>query len=248
MSKVLIAGESWVSHTIHTKGFDSFTTSVYAEGVEFIRRALEEGEHEIEFMPNHIAPEKFPTTLEEISKYDAVILSDIGSNTLLLPNSVFAGGKRLPNRLELIKQYVKNGGSFLMIGGYMSFTGIDAKTRYGETAIKDIVPVKMLEKDDRVESPEGLYPKVIKDHEILNGIPKEWPHFLGYNKTVALKDVGEHIITINDDPFLSVMEYGKGRTAIFTSDCAPHWGPIEFLNWEYYNKFWINLLNWMTRV
>lgn len=247
MGKILIAGESWMSHTVHVKGFDSFTTSVYEEGIEYIKNALEEGGYEVDFLPNHIAPDKFPTTLEELNQYEAVILSDIGSNTLLLPKSVFTHGKKLPNRLEIIKEYVEKGGSFLMIGGYMSFTGIDAKTRYGETAIKDILPIKMLDRDDRVEAPQGFNPKVIKEHEILNGIPKEWPHFLGYNKTIALEEIGEHIVTINGDPFISVMGYGNGRTAIFTSDCAPHWGSVEFLNWEYYNKLWINILNWMTK-
>ncbi|MBP7979955.1 MAG: cytoplasmic protein, partial [Sebaldella sp.] len=29
MTKILIAGESWTSHTIHIKGFDTFTTSKY---------------------------------------------------------------------------------------------------------------------------------------------------------------------------------------------------------------------------
>jgi len=247
MSKILIAGESWMSHTIHVKGFDSFTTSVYEEGVEYIKKALEEGGYEVDFLPNHLAADKFPTTLEELNQYEAVILSDIGSNTLLLPKSVFTQGKKLPNRLELVKEYVEKGGSFLMVGGYMSFTGIDAKTRYGETAVKDILPIKMLDTDDRVEAPQGFHPQVVKEHEILNGIPKEWPHFLGYNKTIALEDKGEHLVTIDGDPFIFVMECGKGRTAIFTSDCAPHWGPVEFLNWEYYNKLWINILNWMTR-
>jgi uncharacterized membrane protein len=33
VSKVLIADESWVTHSIHQKGFDSFTTTSYEEGV-----------------------------------------------------------------------------------------------------------------------------------------------------------------------------------------------------------------------
>ena len=38
---VLIAGESWTVHSIHQKGFDSFTTTEYAEGVKWLREALE---------------------------------------------------------------------------------------------------------------------------------------------------------------------------------------------------------------
>jgi uncharacterized membrane protein len=38
--RVLIAGESWVTHSIHTKGFDSFTTTEYNEGVAWLKAAL----------------------------------------------------------------------------------------------------------------------------------------------------------------------------------------------------------------
>ena len=38
--RVLIAGESWTVHSIHQKGFDSFTTTEYAEGVRWLRDAL----------------------------------------------------------------------------------------------------------------------------------------------------------------------------------------------------------------
>jgi uncharacterized membrane protein len=30
--RVLLAGESWVTHSVHVKGVDSFTTSSYVEG------------------------------------------------------------------------------------------------------------------------------------------------------------------------------------------------------------------------
>ena len=40
--KVLLAGESWSSHTTHVKGFDTFYTSVYEEGGKWLIAALEE--------------------------------------------------------------------------------------------------------------------------------------------------------------------------------------------------------------
>ena len=36
MKKILVAGESWTSFTTHVKGFDTFVTSVYEEGIEFL--------------------------------------------------------------------------------------------------------------------------------------------------------------------------------------------------------------------
>lgn len=244
--KVLIAGESWTSYTTHIKGFDTFYTSTYEEGVGFIREAMEMAGYEVVYLPNHLAPTKFPTTLEEIQEFDCVILSDIGSNTLLLPNNTFTKSERTPNRADLIKEYVNEGGSFMMIGGYMSFTGIDAKTRYGFTAIKDVLPVKCLDYDDRSEHPEGVVPVVVKDHKAIKGLPRnEWPHFLGYNKTLPIES-GDVLVEINGDPLVAVGEFGKGKSAVFTSDCAPHWGPPEFTGWEYYGELWKGLLDYLT--
>ena len=247
MSKILIAGESWTSHTIHIKGFDTFTTSTYEEGVKWLKEALEKGGNEVTFLPNHDAGEKFPVTLDELKKYDVVMLSDIGSNTLLLPVATFSRSEKTPNRCELIKEYVEKGGSFCMIGGYMSFTGIDAKTRYGETAVKDILRVELLKYDDRVERPEGVVPKVSTIHEIFEGIDEEFPFFLGYNRTVADSLKGEVIATISDDPFIAVGKFGKGKSVAFTSDCAPHWGSKEFVEWKYYDKLWQNIIKWLIK-
>ena len=249
MKKILIAGESWMSYTTHVKGFDSFTTSTYAEGVAYIKSAFRKNGYDVTFIPNHLAPTKFPHTCTELEEYDVVILSDIGSNTLLLSDNVFMRGSREANRLDEIRKYVKGSGGFVMIGGYMSFTGIDAKTRYGETAIAEILPVDLLKYDDRVEHPEGIYPVVEKNnHPVFKGIDSDWPFFLGYNRTILKTDLNdiELLATIGGDPFIAVNDYGKGRVAVFTSDCAPHWGPKEFIEWEYYDTFWCNLIEWIT--
>lgn len=246
MTKILIAGESWTSHTIHIKGFDTFTTSKYEEGVKWFKEGLEKNGVEVDYIPNHLAPEKFPVTLEELKKYDVVFLSDIGSNTLLLPDQVFAKGMKVPNRCELLKEYVNEGGAFVMIGGYMSFTGVDAKTRYGETAVKDILPVKLLDKDDRQELPQGVNPKKVKEHKIFKGIDEEFPYFLGYNKTIGCSEIGEILAEINGDPFIVAGNFGKGKSLAFTSDFAPHWGSMEFVEWKYYDKLWLNIISWLT--
>lgn len=40
MTRVLIAGESWVSEATHYKGFDSFTSVTFHTGVEPLRNVL----------------------------------------------------------------------------------------------------------------------------------------------------------------------------------------------------------------
>lgn len=40
--KVLFIGESWHIHMIHSKGYDSFTSSKYEEGATMVTGMLEE--------------------------------------------------------------------------------------------------------------------------------------------------------------------------------------------------------------
>ena len=83
--KVLLAGESWMSYTTHVKGFDAFYTSTYETGEKWFREAMKAAGYEYTFLPNHEATDGFPFTVEELKQYDCVVLSDIGANTLLLP-------------------------------------------------------------------------------------------------------------------------------------------------------------------
>ncbi len=245
--KILLAGESWVTHTTHIKGMDTFVTCSYGEGSKWLIEALEEAGFEVTYIPNHLAPTQFPFTIEELQEYAGVILSDIGSNTLLLNDDVFMRGKAVPDRLKLIRDYVKAGGGFCMVGGYMSFTGIDAKARYNQTAIADVLPVKMLDIDDRCETCDGVVPVVENSSSpIVKNIEGEWPLLLGYNKTIR-RDDAEVVVTVNGDPLIAVGEYGKGKTVVFTSDCAPHWGTMEFVNWKHYRTLWANIAEYMCQ-
>ena len=94
MKKILLAGESWMSYTTHVKGADAFYTSVYETGEKWLKAALEKGGYEVDFLPNHLAVEEFPFTMEELKEYSCVILSDIGANTLLLPSATFARSEK----------------------------------------------------------------------------------------------------------------------------------------------------------
>ncbi|MFA6682586.1 MAG: glutamine amidotransferase, partial [Sphaerochaeta sp.] len=154
--KVLLVGESWLSTGAHQKGFDHFSTGIYETGHEYMQKAFDDsGFIESTHMPSHIAGESFPETLGELKKFDVIILSDIGANTLLLSKKVFVEGKTAPNRLLLIKEWVEGGGGFCMCGGYLSFAGIQGLAKYYRTPIEEILPVSIHTFDDRVETPEG---------------------------------------------------------------------------------------------
>lgn len=247
MTKILLAGESWMSTTTHVKGFDPFFTTEYATGHRFLQDALTANGCDVTVMPSHIAATDFPFTMEEIRSYDCVILSDIGSNTLLLPPDTFRLGKRTPNRCDLIRDYVLAGGSLLMMGGYLTFTGIDGKGRWGSTSVKDVLPVALSPYDDRAEHPEGIVPDVVDGaHPVLKGVSTDWPFFLGYNASAPLPNAAVPV-TIGGDPLIALGESGAGRSAVFASDCAPHWAPAEFTDWQGFPILWKNMIDWLTK-
>lgn len=244
--KVLLAGESFITTENHIKGFDFATLGRYEEvGAPFVKTLQDLGV-EVTHLQNHVAQMIFPDTVEELAKYDVVILSDIGSNTLLLHPEMMFKVVTKNNRLVAIRDYVLQGGGLFMIGGYFSFCGFEGKARYGITPIAEVLPVKIMNYDDRIDTPEGVSPYIVdKEHPIVAGIEEPWPRYLGYN--YVEEKPGTHVIMkIRDSVGLAVGEYGKGRSVAFATDCLPHWALPEVLEWQYYSLFWKNILNWLT--
>ena len=244
--RVLLAGELWTTHSIHQKGFDSFTTTEYAEGGAWLQAALKEAGCAVTYQPSHIAAREFPATREALAAFDCVILSDIGANTLLLHPDTFVRFKTLPDRLLSIRDYVHGGGGLVMVGGYMTFQGIEGKARYAGTPVEEALPVTLSRHDDRVESPAGAMPRVVDPgHPIVADLEAEWPILLGYNR-VSAKSGATTIATVGDDPLLVAGMFGKGRSVAFTSDCGPHWAPPEFVEWPGYARLWSQIVAWAS--
>ncbi len=247
--KALLVGESWTVHETHMKGFDTFHVCRHEEECGgALARVLEREGIDTEFMPSHVAQTSFPDQVEDLAQYDAVILSDVGSNTFLLCPDTFYRGIRRPNKLRVLADYVRGGGGVVMIGGYMSFAGIDNKARYAMTPLAEVLPVEMMQCDDRIECPEGIVPvTVLPEHPLMRGIGAEqWPFFLGYNK-IMVKKGAEEIAKAGNDTFMAAMECEKGRSVAFASDCAPHWGSREFMEWERYSVLFGNMVRWTAK-
>lgn len=244
MKKVLLLGESWMTHMIHQKGFDSFTTTEYVEGGQEFAAALRGAGWSVTHVPAHAIEAQFPATAEAIAEYDLIVISDVGANTFLLSRAVFARSESEQNKLARIRAYVENGGGLLMVGGYLSFSGVDAKAGYGTSAIGDILPVHVLEVDDRAEHPEGATIRVLApEHEALGGVGTEWPAVLGYNHTRPRADA-EVLAEVNGEPLIAIRQVGAGRSAVFTSDMSPHWAPPPFMEWAGYAPLWCALATW----
>lgn len=246
--RVLVVGESWVKHIIHIKGFDEFRSVEYEEGAREFLSAIAAAGFDVTYIRAHEVSGSFPTTLADLQQYDVVLLSDIGSNSFLLTDETFLRSEPTVNRLALLGEYTAQGGGLAMIGGYMSFTGIDARARYGLSPLAEVLPVRMLEHDDRIELPEGATPRVVgAGHPSVDGLPLKWPALLGYNRVMAKDDAHTIVMIGEDDPLLVVGTHGEGRTVAFSSDLAPHWAPPEFVSWEHYQALWVKILSWAGR-
>ncbi len=246
MSNILVVGEQWSSALTELKGPISFSVGAYTEQGDELINALKAGGHKVtRIVTCHVA-QFFPEDLKSLKEYDVICVSDVGADAFLFHPEMLAKSVRHPNRLTLLKEYVEQGGGLVMVGGWMSFSGIDGKARYQGTAVEEVLPVTCLTYDDRQEKPEGVVPEVVlASHSILKNVPAAWPFFLGYNRVKAKKGA-KTILSIGKDPFVCVQDCKKGRTAAFMSDCAPHWGPPGFLEWKGYRIFWNNLVGWLS--
>lgn len=242
--RVMVVGESWVKHTVHLKGFDQFHSTEFEEGATRFLNILKETGLDVTYVRAHEVSSHFPSSIEELKKFDVIVISDIGSNSFLLTDATFLKSKRVPNLLRLVSEFVQGGGGLVMVGGYLSFTGIDGRARYGMSPLAEVLPVSLLDHDDRIEVPEGLNATVVDgDHPALGQATSDWPILLGYNRFRA-KAGSTTLVEHGEDPILVVGQFGRGRTVAFASDLAPHWAPREFLEWSYYPSLWSSIVNW----
>ncbi len=245
-TQVLLVGETWNVTKIHTKGFDVVELGGFEDFSVYFKEPMAKFKDiEVSHIPNHLAPSQFPQTLEELQDFDVLIISDCGRNTLTMYPEMFKVPMG-PNKIALVAEYVRQGGSLIMAGGYVSFQGFQGKGNYHGSEIEEVLPINILDRDDRVESTSGAEVKVIeKNHPILKGIPEAWPKFLGYQKIIP-EDNSKVLATIGDnDPFIVIGEKGKGKSMAFSSDLAPHWG-TDFVKWKYYGIFWYQAIKWLT--
>jgi len=132
-----------------------------------------------------------------------------------------------------------------MVGGYMSFSGIDGKAGYGQTCLQAVLPVGVSAGDDRVERPAGVSPIVhLPGHPTVAAINGPWPGLLGYNRLTPRPGSGQVVASCGNDPLLAVGSYGRGRSVAFASDLGPHWAPAEFTSWAGYPALWDGIASW----
>jgi uncharacterized membrane protein len=80
---VLVAGESWIRHTIHMKGFDQFHPTEYEEGGGAVLAALASSGVAVTYIRAHEISARFPKKAEELDRFDTVVARQ-GENSIFV--------------------------------------------------------------------------------------------------------------------------------------------------------------------
>jgi uncharacterized membrane protein len=182
----------------------------------------------------------------EVKATDEVLATDIG----LYIFSDYPSADFTDEIMGGVCLRIKNGAGALMFGGWESYHGLGGD--YDKTPLADLLPVNMLDKDDRCNWGQLILVRKKSEHDILVGLPFDTPPGIGgYNLfspkegaklllegeryCVSVKS-GEPELSLDGNfPLLVVDEYeagecGKGRRACLATDVAPHWVG-SFVDW-----------------
>ena len=196
----------------------------------------------------HMSPESFADRLAWAS---TIVFGDVETKCLMLHPDFFTRAKwgsspiTFPDRFDLLRSWVEQGGHFHMNGGWLSFSGELGKGGWGRSRFHDCLPVECLEHDDLVESTAGYALRApAPHHALLRGLEiGTIPPLLGFNQ-VAARAGAEVLLEIENQgvwhPLLAQHPHGRGRASAWMTGASPHWG-INFMNWTDYPQFWANL-------
>jgi len=170
--------------------------------------------------------------------------------------SPFIDKKNLSN----IKEYVEQGGAFLMIGGDLSFEG----GGYDRTPVEDILPTRIRigskryllgELPMKVQPKLGLHPvlRLENDPKLNAKAWKSLPPIQGINIGLVPAK-GSHVLSTtrkskSNNPVLVTRQVQEGRTMAIATDSSWTWNFLrvgEGGSGRYYQKFWENVIAWMT--
>jgi Mg-chelatase subunit ChlD len=87
-------------------------------------------------------------------------------------------------------------------------------------------------------------PAIINAHPVLAGAAEQGlPVLLGYVAATPKSTSRVVLASDQDDPILTVWQYGLGKTAAWNSDINGKWSR-NYVGWENNIKLWQNLINW----
>jgi uncharacterized membrane protein len=196
----------------------------------------------------HMSPDAFDERLEWAT---VIVFADVETKCLMLHPDFFQRAKWgneplvFPDRFDLLRKWVMDGGHFHMNGGWLSFAGELGKGGWGRSRFHDALPVECLQHDDLIESTAGCKVRcALPSHPAVKDL--DWsdaPPLLGFNQCRARTD-GKCIVEIENQgkwyPLLAERRLGKGPGNVLDERCQSSLG-VNFMKWSQYRQFWFQL-------
>lgn len=152
--------------------------------------------------------------------------------------SDYPSARFLPGQLAHVAERVRAGSGLVMLGGWESYYG--RLGEYDRTALAEVLPVRMLDSDDRRNCAQPCLIRKVTEHPILDGLPWDQPPGIGGFNAVEPKPGSQTLLQSirfsvrwdgnrfefrpgDEAPLLVVGTWGLGRTAALATDVAPHW-------------------------
>ena len=186
----------------------------------------------------------------------------LGSFDLIIFQNFTYRGYQMRQYLPLIRDYVRDGGGFVMVGGDLSF----ASGGFAGTPIAEFLPVELptsgaLVHLDRFEpqlTEAGRYHPITMLDLVPEANETAWaalPALSGTNRVIGLAPDSAALLvhptlkTANGpSPVVAVRQFGEGRVLAITSDSTWQWDLLAVGeggdNRNYY-KFWGNAIRWL---
>lgn len=181
-----------------------------------------------------------------------------GFDLVIFQNFWFGSFSNIPDRqfLEGIRQYVEDGGAFLMVGGDASF----GEASYGRSALAEIMPAEMIEEDPRVHpfqatlTEAGLRHPVTRLGRDSSSNAERWdalPGLQGFNPLGPLADGATSLVEDGQgETVVAVRNVGKGRTMSVATDTTWNWalaGTAGPGAGQDHATFWRNAVRWLVK-
>jgi len=174
-----------------------------------------------------------PTSYEQMMSYDLLVLNGVDAMSL----TDFG--------MEATKEFVKEGGALLVIGGFFAYGG----GGYADTALEEMLPVKLsgkLPDLERLAKPSPL--ELGKDAQCLKGTKVGEKGMCYWVHALTPKEGASVEITAGGKPFLVCGTYGKGRIAAICSGPLGNPQKGETPYWD--DPQWVDVMskviNWLV--
>ena len=211
--------------------------------------------------PDELALIPFPT--------DELFSEHLGSFDLVIFQNFEFGPYQMAPYLPRIRDYVRRGGGFAMIGGDLSF----GSGGYAETPLAEVLPVTVPPSgtpETRSLITGRFTPRLAQDlvrHPLLELAPstaanaEAWSSLApleGANRLLGLRDGARSLLLHPTEraegggpmPLLAVGTGGRGRTLALATDTTYRWGITtggRTGDASAYERFWDRALRWLTR-